>query len=96
MGRYWNDCSEIYKTLINVYQYPKSHIFVLMSDGTSSGLDRNLGLTEFGPFDSSPTDLDGDNIADITHYATQVSYPRAGNVYDEFVTGVLNHKDNLL
>lgn len=68
--RYWNDCSEIYKTLINVYQYPKSHIFVLMSDGTSSGLDRNLGLTEFGPFDSSPTDLDGDNIADITHSAT--------------------------
>ena len=68
--RYWNDCAEIYKTLINTYHYPKAHIFVLMSDGTSAGVDRNLGYNDYGPFDSSPTDLDGDGYADITHSAT--------------------------
>ena len=68
--RYWNDCSEIYKTLRNTYNFTKSNIFVLMSDGTSSGLDRNLGTDYTGPYDSSPTDLDGDGLVDVTHSAT--------------------------
>ncbi|MBR1462352.1 MAG: T9SS type A sorting domain-containing protein [Prevotella sp.] len=66
--RYWNDCSEIYKTLIDIYNYPKNHIYVIMSDGTSPNIDRSL-LN--GNHDSSPLDLDGDGENDIQYAATK-------------------------
>ncbi|MCR5269934.1 MAG: hypothetical protein K6D91_02815 [Prevotella sp.] len=65
--RYWNDCSSIYSTLINVYGYNKNHIYVIMADGTDSAFDR---LTDQG-YDSSPLDLDGDGLDDIQYAATR-------------------------
>lgn len=75
--RYWNDCSYIYKTLINTYHYKKNNIFVLMSDGTSSGEDRCLGNMIF---DSSPLDLDEDGYDDIQYAATP------SNIHSVFTT----------
>ena len=68
--RYWNDCSYIYKTLINKYHYNSSNIYVLMSDGTSPAEDRRPDPNKL-EYDSSPTDLNGDGIADIDYSATK-------------------------
>ena len=67
--RYWNDCAAIYSTLINVYGYNKSQIYVLMSDGTSPAIDRNT----YSGYDSSPLDLDGDGTNDIQYAATRTN-----------------------
>lgn len=61
--RYWNDCSSIYQTLLYTYNYDPAHITVIMSDGTSSNIDRSTG-------DSSPLDLDGNGTNDIQFAAT--------------------------
>lgn len=61
--RYWNDISEIYKTLVQVYDYPDDHIWVCMSDGLNPAADRSDGT-------NSPFDLDGDGDNDITHSCT--------------------------
>lgn len=66
--RYWNDCSAIYKCLRQVYNYRKERILVLMSDGTSTGLDRQMND---GTCTSSPLDLDGDGVDDINYSATR-------------------------
>lgn len=52
--RYWNDCSAIYSTLVNVYDYLDDHIYVLISDGTNPADD--MQLNDF-TFQSSPLDL---------------------------------------
>ncbi len=66
--RYWNDCSAIYKSLIQAYNYRKDRIFVLMSDGTSQNLDR---IMNDGTYMSSPLDLDGDGNNDVNYSATK-------------------------
>jgi hypothetical protein len=66
--RYWNDCAAIYSSLVNVYNYDKSHIYVLMSDGTDPAVDR---ARLDGTFDSSPLDLDEDGTADVQYAATK-------------------------
>jgi hypothetical protein len=68
--RYWNDCSFIYKTLANYYEYPDENIYVCISDGLDPAVDRSDGT-------NSPADLDGDGDPDImypatTQYITQV------------------------
>lgn len=68
--RYWNDCSAIYSTLVNVYGYLKDHIYVLISDGKSLDLDRHLNN---GTYASSPQDLDGDGKGDINYAATRAN-----------------------
>ena len=68
--RYWNDCSAIYKCLRQVYNYQRGRIIVLMSDGTSSGLDRHMNG---GTYTSSPQDLDGDGVNDINYAATKAN-----------------------
>src|SRR5574344_1401040 len=78
---FWNDCSYMYSTLINYYGYLKSHIYVLMSDGTDQGLDRNTG----SGYDSSPTDLDGDGIADVGYSATLSNINSVFNALGESV-----------
>ena len=78
---FWNDCSYMYSTLINYYGYLKSHIYVLMSDGTDPGLDRNTG----SGYDSSPTDLDGDGIADVGYSATLSNINSVFNALGESV-----------
>ena len=65
--RYYNDCAAIYSTLRNRYNYPREHIYVIMSDGTNPGNDRHLNNDTY---DSSPLDLDGDSIDDIQYAAT--------------------------
>ncbi len=63
--RYWNDCSVIYRALVEYYGYADDHIRVLISDGTNPAVDRSNGT-------NSPADLDGDGDADIEYPATQV------------------------
>lgn len=65
--RYWNDCSFIYQTLTKKYGIPKSNIHVLMSDGTSTEEDMNVGG---GYYESSNPDLDGDGVPDVEYAAT--------------------------
>ncbi len=61
--RYWNDCSFIYKTLVNYYGYADENIYVCISDGTNPAPDRSDGT-------NSPPDLDGDGDDDIQYPAT--------------------------
>lgn len=63
---YWNDCSEIYKLLM-VCGYDRNNIYVLMSDGKSTGQDMNMGN---GVYQDSPRDLDGDGADDVSEPAT--------------------------
>ena len=72
--RYWNDCSAMYQALVNVYNYDKDKIFVLMADGTNPGADLHLNN---GSYISSPLDLDGDGIDDIQYSATYSNNPLA-------------------
>jgi PKD repeat protein len=71
--RYWNDLSFMYNVLLE-YGFSPSHIKVLMSDGTSTGLDRlNYNPSTNAYFnDNSPTDLNSppDGKADVTGAAT--------------------------
>lgn len=67
-SRYWNDCSLLYQILVDVYGYDRNKIYVLMADGTSSGVDLHLSAT--GEYISSPLDLDGDGTNDIQRSAT--------------------------
>ena len=66
--RYWNDCAFLYRTLRQDYQIPKENIVLLMADGNNPSKDmlRDGGTA----FASSPTDLDGDGIEDLTMSAT--------------------------
>ena len=86
--RYWNDCSAIYQTLVNIYGYDKSHIKVLMADGTNTAIDRNL---DNGYYDSSPLDLDGDNLPDIQYAATKANLSLVFNNLANTIT----NEDNL-
>ena len=56
--RYWNDLSNIYCTLVDIYGFEDDHIWVLCSDGTNPAPDQSNGQ-------SSPLDLDGDSDPDI-------------------------------
>jgi len=58
--RYWNDCSNIYNTLVNVYGYLDDHIIVAISDGTDPTPDQSNG-------GNSDPDLDGDGDDDIMY-----------------------------
>lgn len=87
--RYWNDCSFIYQTLVRRYGVPKDHISVIMADGTNPYKDIFLGG---GEYLSSPTDLDGDGVADIQYMATKA------NVVNELarMRQTLTQQDKLL
>ena len=61
--RYWNDCSFIYRTLVDYYGYTDDHIRVCISDGLDPAIDRSNGT-------NSPPDLDGDGDDDIEYSAT--------------------------
>jgi FlgD Ig-like domain/Peptidase C13 family len=61
--RYWNDCSFIYKTLVNYYGYLDENIWVCISDGLNPAVDISDGT-------NSNPDLDGDGDDDIMYPAT--------------------------
>jgi hypothetical protein len=82
--RYWNDCSFIYRTLVEYYGYADDHIRVCISDGTNPAPDRSDGT-------NSPPDLDGDGDADIEYPAT-LQY--IGQVFDE-LAATLSASDQL-
>jgi len=81
--RYWNDCSEIYRCLINRYGFTDANIYVLMSDGTDAGQDRRIGTNSY---DSSPLDLDGDGDNDIDFSATKANITTVFNRLHSIVT----------
>ena len=58
--RYWNDLSNIYITLVDVYGYPDENIIVLCSDGLDPAVDQSNGQ-------NSDPDLDGDGDDDIMY-----------------------------
>jgi len=58
--RYWNDCSNIYNTLVNTYGYLDDHIIVAISDGLDPAPDQSNG-------GNSDPDLDGDGDDDIMY-----------------------------
>lgn len=68
--RYWNDCQSIYLTLTQDLGYSKSQIYCIVSDGTSSGIDRRIGASLY---DSSPLDFDNDGNNDIQYAATKAN-----------------------
>lgn len=97
--RYWNDCSAIYRCLTTRYGYLDTDIYVLMSDGTSTGLDRRIGLNTY---DSSPLDLDGDGDNDIDFSAKKTNISQVFNTLRSRVTDkdhvfiyTTDHGDNI-
>jgi len=70
--RYWGDTAAMYSTLTSRYGIPKENIVVLMSDGTSPSLDISTHSSSHGYFvgRTSPLDLDGDGVSDVTGPAT--------------------------
>jgi hypothetical protein len=58
--RYWNDLSNLYITLVDVYGYPDENIIVLCSDGLDPTPDQSNGQ-------NSDPDLDGDGDDDIMY-----------------------------
>jgi hypothetical protein len=58
--RYWNDLSNIYITLVDVYNYKDENIIVLCSDGLDPSPDQSNGK-------NSHPDLDGDGDDDIMY-----------------------------
>ena len=66
--RYWNDCAFLYRTLRNDYHVPKRNITLLMSDGGQP--DDDMILADNTGFASSPTDLDGDSVPDVSQAAS--------------------------
>jgi hypothetical protein len=87
--RFWYDCSAIYTALVNVYGYSDSHIYVLMSDGTNPADDR---CWEVGEYDSSPLDLNDDDIPDIDYSATDDNISAVFNI----LSNTLTSNDRLL
>lgn len=70
--RYWNDLSNIYITLKDVYGYKDENIYVLCSDGLDPTPDQSNGQ-------NSDPDLDGDGDDDIMYSCT---YPNVQCVFE--------------
>ncbi len=66
--QYWYNCSYMYQILTRTIGVPRHNIYVIMSDGKCNDIDMT---NHFGVADSSPTDLDGDGVADIEYSATR-------------------------
>ena len=67
--RYWNDCSAMYKSLIDVYNYEKNKIFVIMADGTGNNYNSGTDLNPI--YIPQCLDLDNDGTNDIQYAATK-------------------------
>ena len=61
--RYWNDLSNIYIALVEVYEFLDENIIVLCSDGLDPAADQSNGQ-------NSDPDLDGDGDNDIMYSCT--------------------------
>ena len=83
--RYWNDLSNIYCTLVDIYGYEDDHIFVLCSDGLDPAPDQSNGQ-------NSNPDLDGDHDDDIIGPAL---LPWVDAIMDS-IAGLLTEDDHFL
>ena len=72
--RYWNDCSFFYETLMD-HGFLDDHVYVLISDGTSTAVDRSDGT-------NSPLDLDGDGDDDTGFSATAANITTVFNALE--------------
>jgi hypothetical protein len=79
--RYWNDLSNIYITLVDVYGYPDENIIVLCSDGLDPAVDQSNGQ-------NSDPDLDGDGDDDIMYSCVLSNIDMVfGELADNLTTG---------
>lgn len=67
-SRFWSACRDMYNMLHLNYCYPKSQLFVIMSDGTDSGPDMNIGNETYI---SSPLNFDCDLQNEVQYAATK-------------------------
>ena len=72
-GRYWNNCSQIYSTLLQKYHIPENHITILMSDGTNPANDRNIGDDVTPVYVNTDPDIDQDGDDDIDFSCTHAN-----------------------
>ena len=72
-GRYWNNCSQIYSTLLQKYHIPESHITILMSDGVNTNADRNIGNDVTPIYVNTDPDIDQDGDDDIDFSCTHAN-----------------------
>lgn len=82
--RYWNNCSYVYKTLIEK-GYKPSNIYVCSSDGTDNRDDLNYYSNGIKLFKTQNLDLDGNGIDDIAYSATKADI---SIVFDEVKTKI--------
>jgi len=82
--RYWNDLSNIYIALVDIYGFSDDHIIVLCSDGLNPAPDQSNGQ-------NSDPDLDGDGDDDIMFSCTAQD---VDNVFN-YLAGVLTADDKL-
>lgn len=81
--RFWSDAAIYYSTLRITYEVPKENIVLLVSDGGAVTADATLrvydadGSDPYVTYVSSPTDLDGDGIGDVTGPANRESVRNA-------------------
>jgi parallel beta-helix repeat protein len=102
--RYYNDILSMYKTLTTTYGYPKDHIWVLMSDGTSPVLDRHYADSKTSPVtaltDDSPTAADfvgahiGDASLNTLRVTLQTDIPSKITSDDNLYIFTTNHGGN--
>jgi hypothetical protein len=88
--RFWGDAAFLYSTLTLTYGYPKTNVYAYISDGTNPAVDAvDMSIPSYV---NSPTDLDGDGVADTLGEAN------AANISNVFLhlQGVLQSNDQLL
>jgi len=83
-ARYYNDIAFMYKTLVKDYNYPKNHITVLMSDGSSatSDLIASYDSNNNPVYGISAADLDGDGQPETWTAATKANVQAALSSYN--------------
>lgn len=89
--RYWEDSANIYSTLRHKYGLPANHIIALISDGTNPANDRDIGTRDNPVYANSPTDLDGDGIADTAGACT---FAQVQTTFNN-LAGILTANDQL-
>ena len=90
-ARYWEDSANIYTTLKRDYGLADDHIIALISDGTDTNKDRNIGTKDNPVYVNSSTDLDGDGVPDTDGACTHAGVQSA---FDS-LAGILTSNDQL-
>lgn len=96
--RYWEDSANIYTTLKRDYGLTDDHIIALISDGTDTNTDRNIGTKASPVYANSSPDLDGDGVTDTdgpcTHATVQAAFTNLASVLttnDQLLVFITDH-----